>query len=51
MFGTNTLESFTYINNFRIPGLYDVHYSYRVLFGDNYDTPKAYVDRLTVRCR
>lgn len=49
-FGRNILEGYSYHNTFNVVGLTKIHYTYHLLLGDNYDTPKAYVDRLRIVC-
>jgi hypothetical protein len=49
-FGQNNLENYSYHDQFKVVGLFTVHYTYHLLFGDNYFTPKAFVDHFSVTC-
>ena len=49
-FSPNVAQNFTYHNTFKVIGLYTVKYDFHLLYGDDLNTPKAFVDNFTVTC-
>lgn len=43
------IQSFTYNNNFKVVGLYTVHYNFHLMFDGSAD-PKAFVNNFRVTC-